>query len=36
MSDFTGRWFTTFGRMEQVQSGEHVKGTRCVPALIGT
>jgi hypothetical protein len=27
MSDFTGRWFTTFGRMELVQSGEHVKGT---------
>jgi len=26
MSDFTGRWFTPFGRMDLKQSGEHVTG----------
>jgi len=27
MSDFTGRWFTTFGRMDLEQSGTHVTGS---------
>ena len=26
MSEFPGRWFTTFGRMDLKQSGTHVKG----------